>query len=268
MNLFAKLALFVGLTGSLCGNETLSDVKAKWMQWANARVEEEKAKFLDLYNLNVRHLDYEKAIISVRSNLDRITLEGIEHYKREHWWNKFLFWKKTNAYKKDTESIQGIADKVFAKPQCDRVEVINVSDFERERIEVSFHYANRESYVLLNCQLHKENLSEIEAILRHEYCHIVYEDAFNLELIQCAAWCNSDAEHETIENQSRPIGHACETRADVYALIHSSDNGKSYINAFNGTDGIYDLNHPAPKERVALLEQIEAELDGAKEKIA
>jgi len=229
-------------------------VKKKWFDWANARVENEKNKFLEVYGLNVHHLNDQETITVLKLTHDQMVEKAVDHYTL----------RTDSIDNKDIEVVQKIANKVFVGPVPRYVQVFNDSRFTYDQVGVSHHYATNRCYVMLNSALHIKYVARLEEILRHEYSHVINQDDFNKELIRCAAWVNSQDTHEKVERNSHPVCQAFETRADVYAAIHSPDHGKHLIDVFKTFaphEG--DLTHPIPCERIALLEQIKTEFDAA-----
>lgn len=229
--------------------DAFREVKSKWLGLANSRVECEKTRFLDLYGLTLCNLNNQEVSEQLRSTHDQMVQEKINFRKRL-------------CNQKDLEMVQKIANKVFIGPCCNCVEVIDDSTFELGEIGVVHFYATKSCYVRLNVTLHVKNLHQLESIFLHEYSHVLYEDNFNKELMQCIAWVNSQDKHEEVACKSYPFCRSFETRADVFSVINSSDHGEQFITFLKGlSEDSENFTHPKLSERINLLEQIKSELD-------
>jgi len=221
-------------------------VKKKWMEKADSYVESEKIKFLSLYGLTLDHLNNQEAIEGIKSSHDQMVSESIANLD------------KSQLVDPLNEIIQNIATKIVRKYE---VKTVNENKFEIDEIGVTKTYTTNVCYISLNVSKWVENLQQIEAILHHEYCHIVYEDNFNTELLRCIAWVHSNDEHEEVKEKSYPFCKAKEIRADIYAAVNSLDHGKTYIAALK----LLSQNNNISSERLEWLEQIKCELDTASE---
>ena len=260
MNSKTITAFFLAITaatarGSELANEKLSAIEQKWMNWANARVEEEKDTFLSLYNLNRSHLNNQEAIMGIRSSLDQMIEDMINAYDTE----------EKSAIKTEVETIQKIANAIFIGPQCACVKILSDDTFEYGDVATMQHYSQKECYVVLNASKHSDNMAELEAILRHEYSHIVHEDNFHHEMLRCAAWVNSQDAHEEVAEKSASFHQAYEIRADVYAVMNSADHGNGLIASLKKIAEEEEQTHPETNERIALLEKIKSECAAAQE---
>jgi len=232
------------------GPKKLDEVKEKWIKWADSAVLAERDAFLKRYGLDGSNLRFDDKLVEmIRSSID----QGV-----------FLEDALINSSEEITLGpVKTVAAEVFKK--CD-VRVMHNPDLEVQQVGVAKHYDSNMCYVVLNCEKHLGNLSQLQEVLRHEYSHVLNDDNLNEGLIQYAAWANSTVEREKVEEQTLPYHRAFETRADVYAAVNSPHHGKHLIDFFGATSkGSQVITHPADSERIALLEKIKLELDAAKE---
>lgn len=256
------------ITRIWAGQEELEIVKEKWINWADSCVASERDEFLKNYGLDSSCLNNQERIELFKAHSDqKIKRESDSIGAQKISFFKMIASRLKNLIFSSPESskpIKKIAAEVFKK--YNNIEILNNSEFELGDVGVFRHYKNNICYIVLNCEKHLKNIPQLKEILLHEYSHIIYEDNINEEIIQYAAWSNSNVEREEIEKQTLSYHRAIETRADVYAAINSSDHGKYLIDFakafFPETSEI--LTHPKKSDRIALLEKIKLELDVSK----
>lgn len=253
-SLFA-ITLLLSVSQLWASETQLTDLKNALMTMADSSVEAEKNQFLTSYGLNASHLNNQDAIDDIKSSHDHMVDEElINNYQSE----------TDQIDNNETELVQKTANTIFKECNAD-VKIINNSTFALHQIGVFQHNKTKVCYVELNVAEHVKNLEQLAEILRHESSHIIYQDNFNKELLQCIAWTNSNDDVEVVEEKIYPFCRSFELRADVYAAVNSTDNGGQLI-AFLKTSPKEDdsvLTHPKNEQRIAFLEKVKSELDAA-----
>jgi hypothetical protein len=233
------------------GQKSVEQIKQKWMDWANARVEAERDLFFKKYGLDDSYLPDSETIEFFKSSHDKQLEE------------QDLILAACEDEASCVAPVKEIAAKIFEK--CDKIHVLDQQGFDHNQVAVLKKHKDNSCYVALNCEKHLKDVEQLKEILRHEYSHILHEDNFNYDLIQYGAWSKSNADRSTIEEQFLPYHRAFETRADVYAAITSPSYGAHLI-TFLKNSPYYDeetLTHPKDSDRIALLEKIKSELESA-----
>jgi Zn-dependent protease with chaperone function len=101
----------------------------------------------------------------------------------------------------------------------------------------------------------------LEEIFLHERGHVENDDDFQRALYRLLITTGSETAATIIEQKIYPLMHAQELNADLFAALHSKNKGK-YLQKFltqRAADEI-DLEHPDPEKRVALIDEVQAEL--------
>ena len=274
MKLKISYILSILITTSIwAGQEELNVVKEKWIKWADSMVTSERDMFLKNYGLDSSCLNNNEIIELFKSNSDKKAKQEVDSSQKNRFYKivgkiKNLLFSPSEDLKiseENSKAVKQIATEILKK--YNNIEILNNPKFEIGDVGVFRHYKNNICYIILNCDMHLKNISQLKEILLHEYSHIIYEDNINEEIIQYAAWSNSNAEREEIEKQTLSYHRAFEARADVYAAINSPDHGK-YLIDFTKTlpENSEIFTHPKKSDRIALLEKIKFELDSANEK--
>ncbi len=244
--LFAALLTCVGLF-SADVDQNANAIKMKWMDWAHENVAREKETFLKKYGVDQKELDDAKLHADLKLSHDRLVQDMVALYDQIHG----------TSTSNSTAVILGTAKTIF--PTDVKIRILSHDDFLLQQVSVCRNYATKECFINLNSEQHVKNIPQLKEILRHELSHIIYEDNFHRELVQCLVWTHSQESYEEIEEASYLLRRAHEIRADVYATLHSCDHGK-YLIDFYATDETTSAYHPTPAERIAILKKIRQDL--------
>lgn len=223
-------------------------VKQKFQDKFDGIVEAEKIRFLEHYNLSLADLSNQELVSEFKTRYDDHCKKELEDYE-----------SSAPSNPQELAIIQKVADQVFKESNLDSVKVIHNNEWED--IGVFQRYETRDCYIILNCTRHFNNVERLADLIRHECSHIVYQDNFQQQLMQHLVWLHSGYTYKETQERIHPFCRASEMRADVYALLNSSDHGSSlieFLKQHSSNDDI--LTYPKPCERIAVLEEIRDDL--------
>lgn len=279
--------LLLGLANIWCKPEIRAEVKEKWMKWANQQVAEEKIKFLQLYGLTIDAIENmpQEDVMTLKAYSDKeientvrcyemgISPDGILRRIIKYdvcniiaglRWMGLIGKTQENISQEQKDYIQKMVDKVFKKADFNAVKVVHNSSVG-DNVGVVLHHQSQTCYVVLDVSKHQKN-SALEDILWHEFAHIIYQDNFQKDLIAYTVWAHSQDERDQIEEKIASLSRACEIRADVFAVINSSDYGRKFISYLKTLPEDETITtHPQGHACTDILEQIQSELESCSE---
>ncbi len=254
----------------IIASDPVEDVKAKWMKWANENVEQEKARCLESIKMT-DHFDDPDVRKAALHNFRNGTTKG-----------RFATIKGPTEIAQNTDPIVELAKNILTCPACESIKVLIHND-------LSVDFGISRNYDTNTCNLYVP-LSELDKkidhseSLLHEKAHIIYEDSLNHEkmgiLSQKSGLFKNKIQSANHSELISSYLKAQETRADVYATIISPQYGDNLCHSFQefgkeviidfgifrvSTVPIFGSNHPHPKDRIALLQQIKSELQDAEQ---
>ena len=236
------------------------DFKTQWLNVINREIREEEARFFALYGLPKSCLANTEMESELRRSHDTLVDETIARYKVVPWWRR-IFDRITTVCQQNAETIQESAISIFKSVGIDSVEVIHTSKFDRNQICVMQKYTNNQCYLVLNAAL-LSDLAVLKSFIWHETSHIMHEDNFVIEMLQCTAWCHSNASKAEVVASTNSLHRLFEKRADIWAAIHAPRLISSLILEMDTwPKNEFYVTHPSPAERIDMLKKIKLDYD-------